>query len=54
MPRQHGENCDPERINVRPNIHLLAVDLFRAGIVGSPMEACGGSLRKGRTGKVPR
>ena len=54
MPGERGEDCGPKRIDVRSNVHLLAIDLFWTGIVGSTMESRGGSLCESGTCEVSR
>ena len=54
MPGEHGEDCGSKRIDIGSNVHLLAVDLLRAGIVGSAMESCGGSLCQSGTREISR
>ena len=53
VPGEHCEDCGSKRVDVRSNVHLLAIDLFRAGIIGSTMKPRGGSLCESGTRKVP-
>ena len=52
MPSQHGEDCDSERINVRPTSDSEAIDLFGGRVERGSHGSRRGSLRQGGAGKA--